>query len=355
MIIERYKSYLWNIYFTVTQRMSDKKISRRKLLRNCSAGAGIGIAGLSGNALAAKPAEHKEIKKLEQSPEVRSILAEFGLKKIPNKETAETAEVNGDNFSLKTTKIDFGYGDLLVGDVNGDITTVFSFDETSGKQVPGSKYDDIPSGTEAWIYGSADGTTFLRTATATEREAALSTVSVKDVDSVITYTRSDINTLRVDVTDPEEAGLNPAEYELKSEPTTMGSVSESNSTDVPTNELIRFEITPGGVDTASFSPESAELQPASISGPARVVAQKVATSLGLGSLGALTDSCEVKAVGCLASFVGSISGCIKCAPACVGSPTGVGLIICILCVFGVCGYLLSAYSCSVAMDCFANA
>ncbi|WP_396613649.1 hypothetical protein ACH9L7_18360 (plasmid) [Haloferax sp. S1W] len=337
----------------MTQKESDKKISRRKLLRNCSAGAGIGIAGLSGNALAAKPTEHKEIKKIEQSPEVRSILSDLGLNKIPNKHTAETAEINGDKLSLKTTKVDFGYGQLLVGDLNGDITTVFSLDETSQKQVPGDKYDNIPSGTEAWIYGSADGTTFLRTTTDTEREAALSTVSVKDVDSVITYIRSDINTLRVDVTDPEEAGLDPTEYEIKNEPTTMG--PESSSTNVPTNEFIRFEITLGGVDTASFSPESTELQPASISGPARVVAQKVATSLGFASLGALTDSCEVKAAGCLASFIGSISGCIKCAPACVGSPTGIGIPICILCVFGVCGYLLSAYSCTVAMDCFANA
>jgi hypothetical protein len=321
------------------------------MLRNCSVGTGAGIAGFGGNALAKKPAGKQMVKQLEKAPEVRSILRDLGLKRIPNANSAETMELSAESFYFTATEIDFGFGDLLVGDVNGDISAAFSFADVSSVSTPSGRYDDIPAGSEAWLYGSDSGTTFLRTATDSERAAALDAVSVNDVESVIVYTRSDLTGLRVDVTDPEVAGVDASQYELdrQYDPATV------EATDAPTNEFVRFEITPDTAEAQSLSVESAEFQAASISGAARVVAQKVATSLGLASLGALTDSCEVKAIGCLASFVGSIGGCLKCAPACLGSPTGIGAVICVLCVFGVCSYLISGISCANALNCFSNA
>lgn len=324
------------------------RVSRRKVLRNCATGAGIGISGLSSNAIAKRKTETTELRKFERTPEVRSILTELGLRRIPNEETAETTEVEGESFSLRTIQVDLGYGDLLVGSVNGEVSAAFTFDDTTTVSTPSGEYDDIPAGVDAWLLGSEDGATFLRTATDTEREAALSTVSLNDAESTLVYTRSDIDGLRVDVLEPEEAGIDPDEYDAERDKTD----STTDSAEVPTNEFIRYKITPDTNAAGSISPASATYEPEAISGPAKVVAEKIIKTLGFAGLGELTDSCAVKAVGCVASFSGSIGGCLKCSPACLGGPTGVGAVICILCVFGVCSHLLSGISCANAMNCF---
>lgn len=323
-------------------------ISRRNVLRSCATGAGVGISGLSGNAIAKRGANGSELKEFERTAEVQSILEELGLNRIPRRGTAETTELDGESFTLKTVQIDLGYGTLLVGSVDDEISAAFTFDSDAQKKAPNKKYDDIPTGVDAWLLGTEDEATFLRTATDEEREAALSAASLDDHESILVYTRSDIEGLHVDVLDPESVGISPDEYDVER----VGADSTTDSTDVPTTEFIRYNIIPEETTAASVSPESATFEPEFISSAAKVVAKKIIKSLGFAGLGSLTDNCAVKAVGCVASFSGSIAGCLKCSPACVGSPTGVGAVICVLCVFGVCSHLLSGVSCANAMDCF---
>lgn len=150
------------------------------------------------------------------------------------------------------------------------------------------------------------------------------------------YTRSDLDGFRVDALGPEEDQQGPGELDTDSE-----------------SEFVRYEVptTDGG---PSVAVESAEIEPERISQPVRAIAERAATTAGFTGINHFRDHCGWAIGGCVSSFAGSISGCMRCAPACLGSPTGVGLAICFLCVFGVCGHLISGLSCANAARCIEN-
>lgn len=349
----------------------DKNVSRRSLLKKSAAGASAGLAGISQPVMAKRETEKDELEKLGTMPEVRSILADLGYDEIPTHESAVTVEIEINDGKLTVVSVDFGYGSLQVGDLNGKTSAAFNFSDKMRPSVPGAgkakgngvsrgrgeknghlsvpeKYSDIPAESDAWILGSETGTRFVRTATESERKEVLSSVSVRDGENTLVYTRSDIDGFRVDV-------MNPEVNELRGEV----SVQVADEPDESDGGMLRYEVpaaSSGSITSmsAGFVSASGGVEAQWISNPAKKVATEMAKELGFAGLDYVQDHCGWAIGGCVTGISGSISGCLKCAPACAGSVTGVGAVVCFLCVFGVCSHLLTGISCAQAVGCVEN-
>lgn len=342
------------------------RVSRRDILKKTSIGATAGIAGVSQPVFAERNPDRDRLDGFESDPKVRSVLAELELDGIPRSATARTKEIEGP-VNLAVTSIELEYGTLQIGELNGEMSATLLFgntDPTDGKgktdqsgkgrkhgrrshpnRTLPDQYSEIPAESDAWILGSRDGATFLRTATSEERRTILSQLPVADTETTLVYTRSDIDGFRVDVTNYREDHDDVADLDLDT-----GSTAEDET------GMIRYTVpTTKSVSVTALSMEatvaSRQIQPQFISNPAKTVAKEIAQQLGFASLDAISDHCGWAIGSCVTGTLGSISGCAKCAPACLGSVSGVGAVICFLCVFGVCSHLLTGVSCAQAMDC----
>lgn len=331
----------------MADRNRRRSVSRRTVLRRTAAGASAGFAGVSSPVAARRDSKPDELRRLERTPEVGAILEELGYGSIPRKGTAETTSITADDLTLLVTEIDFGYGYLRIGRLNGETSAAFSF-ETDGESgdsggerpyVGGGppmpeKYRSVPTDSDAWLVGSETGATFVRTATGRERRTILESIPASDTESTLVYTRSDIDGFRVDVLDDGD------------DPSVTDGDDGFRRYTVPTTEATAVSSM-----SAGFAVETSAVEVEWISRPARRVAREVAEQLGWASLQAVVDHCGIPVGSCVSGALGSISGCMRCAPACVGSPTGVGAVVCFLCVFGVCSHLLTGISCTNAVDC----
>lgn len=332
-------------------------INRRSVLKN-SIGAGLGAAGLVQPAIATRETTSDEIDWARSQPQVQLILDELGYDSFPEQATAETKELDTDKFDMKLVSIDLGYGKLNVGKVGDKTDASFYFNEDAasggvtlpaiGVEPPGStetaprqKYQNLPQGADAWLLASEDETTFLRTATQTERQNVLTAIPGENHDETMVYTRSDLDGFQVDVfnsdDEPETASMNNP-------------------------EVSRYRVTPktGAMSaaqpaTSEFVFNNAEVEqlasPEFISRWGKEAAKELAQDLGFSTLDAILDSCGPDVAECVATMGSKIIGCTRCAPPCAGSPSGVGAVVCFLCVFGFCSQLLSAVPCANAAAC----
>ncbi|AGB17073.1 hypothetical protein Halru_2491 [Halovivax ruber XH-70] len=340
----------------------DSGISRRNVLR-ASAGttsAAVGVAGLS-ELVTAHDTNENKLTEIERIPEVRSILGELGYEELPQPDSAETVELEYDSIVASVTVIDFGYGELHVGEADGQVVATFHFDAngssiTTGQHKPIKKYQKIPDGTQAWLEGSVTGTKFYRTTTKDEREYALSRLSLENKEDASVYATGRANSFYIDVPRSSIAG-NPSEP--------IGDVARAN-TNAPQSadngDIIRYKVTPTGTSIASIrsagtSHGANDVGTMIISNPIKKAAEKVARNiiktLGWESADQVDDSCGSKVGGCLDGILSTLD-CLKCKPICLGSPTGIGAVLCIACVMVSCSQALNTKSCALAVNCIEN-
>ena len=311
-------------------------ISRRSILRKSAAGAGLSVAGLAQPVFAQEDTDEDELGRLEALPEVQSILRELGLNEIPNGKSAKTTEVEGST-DVAVTEVELDYGTLQIGEFDGETNAAFTFDAENSSNTP-EELSGVPSEADAWLIGSETGAVFVRTATEGERDAILSSVPAEDTETTLVYTRSDIDGFHVDVLDPIDDHETPVE---------AGVTTEKERTD---SEFVRYEVSAADEDS-SMVLSSTEIEPETISGPAREVARQAAIRLGFESVDHATDTCGVPMTSCALGILTDIPSCLRCAPACTAGMGISGGAICFLCVFGVCSWMLTGRDCINAVRC----
>lgn len=322
----------------------EEQVNRRAVLKS-GVGAGLGAAGLSQSAIAIREPTSDELEWVRSHPRVQSILNELGHSGLPQGVTAETKEVDTTEFDMKAVSLDFGYGTLQVGRVGDEVSAMFLFEDDGnarritlpvvgiGRPRPPKEYQNIPEGADAWLLGAEDDAVFLRTATPAERRSILDALPGQDIGDTQMYTRSDLNGFQVD------------------------EFNDGND-----DVVARYRVTPvtgtmTGVEPASteYDLSAVEVEqlatPEFISRWGKAAAEELAKDLGFSSLQAVTDSCGPEIAECVVTIVGKITGCFRCGPPCAGSPSGVGAVVCFLCVFGFCSQLLSAVPCAAAAEC----
>ncbi|SEL33539.1 hypothetical protein [Haloferax larsenii] len=331
--------------------MSDKSnFSRRSILKG-TVGAGIGTAGFSSEVFAKKPPNQKVFNKVRKSNKVQSILDELGEKNLQY-EDAETTELSGDSLSLKRVEFDLGYGSLFVGLVNeNQVDTAFKFDQESDRTAPNSEYSDVPKSTSAWLYAKKDNVVFYRTATSEEKKAALSRIEKANEDNAIVYLMSDSTNVYVEIPNPSEESISTDEINYSQD----SDIDALNDPSQQTQKIVRYTIETTQED-GTFSPASATIQPSGVvDKAAREIAETVIKEAGFASLDELTDTCADETIACAVGIAGQVSGCLRCAPVCTTSITPVTGALCVLCLYGVCSWILTGASCIGAVDCFSNA
>lgn len=324
---------------------NDDAFSRRDILRN-TAGAGLAAVGMSQGVFAQKTVEQSQLSKLVQTPEMQSIVQELQLDGVTDTSRAEMRKFTGESIDLTLTDIEFASGDLYVGKLNGDIDAsfVFTYHQNGTKRgshsVP-EKYRGIPQESKAALLGTEGGTIFVRTATPSEQSTALSSVPI-DTDSTSVesqvYTRSNIEGFYVDVyhqptdrdlttTDqPRLADIDSERYQVSVRGGSAVAVTES---DALADRVEPLDVTYQG---------------------SNVRVQGVIDD----AAGAFSD-CGIDIVQCVGGLEASaIFGCSSCAAPCLGSPTGIGAVLCFACVFGTCSQILNAASCGLAVNCLQN-
>jgi len=331
--------------------VADKnKFSRRNILKG-TVGAGIGTVGFSSEVFAKKPTDQEVFNKVRKSNKVQSILNELGEKNL-RYEGAETTELRGDSLSLKRVEFNLEYGSLLVGIVNGNqVDTAFEFNQESGRTAPNSEYSDIPKNTSAWLYANDDEVIFYRTATTKEKEAALSRIEKADDDNAIVYLMSGSANIYVEVPNPSEENINTDDINYSQD----SDIDAHKDPDRQTHEIVRYTIETTQED-ATFSPASGMvLASGVIDDAAREIVETVIQEAGFAGLDVLTDTCADESIACALGIAGQVSGCLKCAPICATSITPVTGALCVLCLFGVCSWLLTGATCLGAVDCYSSA
>lgn len=336
---------------------SGENLSRRNVLKKGALGTSIGITGLSQPVFAKEDTDDDELTRIERSAEVQSVLAELGYEKIPHRETAETKSFQG-SVTMSLTEVDFGFGTLKVGEFSGETSASFAFtadsdsesrsrsrdgseDKLDGSPIP-DEYSEIPSGTDAWLIGSESEAVFVRTGTDAERDAVLSNAPAKDIETTLVYTRSDTDGFYVDILDPEEALQLPENADV-----------ERQSIDTDDREFLRYKV-PVTSGAGSVAVQSGEVQTQAISAPAKEIAKEALQTVAFESLEEVEDGCGAASLDCALGVLLDIPSCMRCAPACTAGMGISGGVICLLCVFGICSWLLTGMDCAEAVDCLTD-
>ena|GEM_PF-1416127 len=317
-------------------------VNRRTMLKG--AGAGLGTAGGLGSAVqsvvATRTPTDEELDRLEDKQKVQTILSELGLRRIPNRDTAEVRELNSDGADMAVTTVEFDYGTLQVGRIGDGVHASFTFENAAGN-APRQYGEMPPEASASLMLSSPTEVEFTRMATERERSAILSSIPVRDDESVLTYvgTHTD-GDFWVDVRD-ESAITETAETPRLDDDEMLQYTVDAgmSSQDIVTDEHQFTDISANDISVDA------------ISGPARAIADVVLDVLKVETIDELQDTCGDEIGGCVADLVGSLATCYKCAPACTVGASATAGIICFLCVFGICSQLLTGYSCGNAADC----
>lgn len=308
------------------------------------AGAGLGTAGGLGSmvqsVVATRTPTDAELDLLEGKQKVQTILSELGLRRIPNRDTAEVRELNSDVSNMAVTTVEFDYGTLQVGRIGDEIHASFSFENAAGN-APG-QYGKMPEGTNASLMmSSPTEVEFIRMATERERSVILSSIPVRDDESVSIHVGTHTGgNFWIDV--PDETAV----------------VETAETPGLDDDEILRYTVDAGMSSQEIMTNEhqfvdisQSEISVDAVSGPAKAIADVVLDVLKVETINELQDSCGDEIAGCVADLVGSLVTCYKCAPACTVGASATAGIICFLCVFGICSQLLTGYSCANAADC----
>ena len=319
----------------------DSGVDRRTMLKG--AGAGLGTVGGFGSvvqsALATRTPTDEELDRLESEPKVQTVLSELGLRRIPNRDTAEVRELDGDGFEIAMTTVEFSYGKLQVGRMGGKLDAAFAFEGAAG-DAPG-QYGRMPEGVRAWLTASSEtDTEFIRTATDRERDRLLAQVPTRDTEHVFAYTGTVTGgDFWIDVLDDDAltAAVDTADRDPGE-----GVRFIADAASVPSN-LVTQEFT----DRALTGVETTVQKTGAVS----EIVQEVLQFLAIESLDAAIDGCGDEMLDCSLSILFQIPSCLKCAPACTAGMGISGGALCFLCVFGICSWMLTGYSCINAVDC----
>lgn len=323
-------------------------VNRRSVLKGIGATAA-STAGFSSSAAASiqgsDQASREKYRKAVNSDEVQSILEELGNPKILNSAEAEIENEEDDvDFTLSyvllflkagtivyteassghtDAKFRFGLGrdDLpgLIGEeVNGERSRGSANDRKNRKgrgRSPGKnpnalarKYRSVPAGTNAMLIAKEHGgTLFRRGVTDAEHELVEAELG-RSVEKDHIVTGEDIDGFIV-------SKVNDEGDEPRREETTLVADVETDATRPLTEQVSAFTR----VTDEEFSTQDHEIHPC----------------FGV----------------CLSCGAAGLS-CAGCVVPCAGSPTGVGLFACAVCLFGVChGVLLAACAaCAVCLD-----
>ncbi|APX95300.1 hypothetical protein BB347_01015 [Natronorubrum daqingense] len=322
------------------------------MLKKSAVGASVGATGLSQSVIATRDTESDELEEFEALPEVQSILDKLGETGLPGVDAPETKELVGDTIELVVTEVEFEYGILQIGQINGETSAAFAFewenpsngegnphrrDEGRGNahgrtNVP-EQYREIPAGTTAWLLGDDDETVFRRTATDREREVALTEVQVSGDQEAVAYTESDVDGIFVNVFDTSEDELKAWRYVLPAEDVATFDPESTEISSVGSPELIAHSDGVSGEVSVQFAHDN-------IPDPREYAKDVIETTLP----GAAGD-CGYEAGECVAGIITSISSCYRCAPGCAAGSTGVGAVVCVACVFAMCSHVLTGTSC----------
>lgn len=175
----------------------DNDLSRRNVLKSAAGGAA-GFAGVSQAAITwAQPTE-EELSELRDEPNVRAVLSELGLHRLPDGMQKISSSVGegeeSPTFELWEGQVE--YGTLHVGRIDDLTNVVFEFAEDFQSTAP-RRFRSIPEGTEP-IVSAIDGETFVKRS-ATEREAEAVSRLLPATDADIVYTTTNMEGFQADV------------------------------------------------------------------------------------------------------------------------------------------------------------
>lgn len=316
--------------------MSDKN-SRRSILKKVGAATAITVG--AGNVQARGQPSKKEVARAKSFEPVQSILDEINNPPLRPSD-AQRVDVEGDNDdSLIMISFATEHGVLTYGRMEGDkddhtASAMFKFDNASEKNptvglfeegqnsgrthentgaIRGTinkirssttslwadlpeKYRDLPEDTDAMLLGRDDDVVFRRRGTDAERRM-LAEVPGVDINNSSIVTGSDIDGFYV-ISDQENT---------EQDPQIRVTIDAS------------LDLTP--TDTLTSQARSADFS---------VVDNEASIQWH--------DSCVPVCAGC----VGSITSCVRCSPACAGSLSGVGAVMCGLCLYVTCHGVLVA-------------
>ncbi|AGB14759.1 hypothetical protein Halru_0107 [Halovivax ruber XH-70] len=320
------------------------EMNRRDMLKKGAAGAG--AFGFAPTSITWESADSDEFERLRAAPEVQSILSELKLDSLPEK--AEKTELKvTESTTYSATRIEIDFGTLYFGDFGGETSAGFEFSGSNYRNIRSEKYRKIPSSVDAWLIGLDNDTIFIRTATDEEKSPILSQIPVNESDDTSVYTGSNISGFRVDVVQrPPE--LNEG---LRTNKSQIGLEA------IQDTELKTYHVNAG---VSNCSTESVPVSSLHISADdvsvERITTQGIVDDVTdlFGDLGAVAGDCGNPIIGCISAIGVSIFGCGRCVPVCASSPTGVGAVLCIGCVYLFCDWLLSGIACvgpGGAMDC----
>lgn len=316
-------------------------VNRRTMLKGAGAGLGTagGLGGMVQSALATRSPTDEELDRLEAEQKVQTVLSELGLRRIPNRDTAEVRELDGDGFEIAMTTVEFDYGTLQIGRMGEKLDAAFAFDDATGR-APG-EYGQMPEGVEAWVTASSETETeFIRTATDRERAELVTQTPTKDTDHVFAYTGTVTGgDFWVDVLD-DDALTRSVDTEERGPGEGVRFVAGVAS---PPSSLVTQEFSDRALATADVTVEK--------TGAVSEIVSEVIQFIAIESLDAAVEGCGDEMLDCAISILGQIPGCLKCAPACTAGMGISGGALCFLCVFGICSWILTGYTCLNAVDC----
>ncbi|WP_124190423.1 hypothetical protein [Natrarchaeobius oligotrophus] len=315
-------------------------VNRRKVLKKSATSTGIGIIGSSQSVFAARNTKSNEQKQLEKLDEVQLILNELEEEKLPGIEKFETIESNSSDVVL--TKVEFPYGTMRVGKVGNTIEAAFEFSDSENSNIysskPPKKYREIP-GEGGWLLSDGDEIVFRRNATRQEQEAALAESSLEEDEVVDVYAESGIAGLKILSVDESGDEFEVKEYIVHSDSDSASIVSTEISS-LKDTELIAHS-------SASSDDLSTNVTHNSVPDPRDIAEEFIESE----SIDDPVYDCGTQLTWCVRSIAVTTSSCARCAPGCLGSPTGVGAAICVICVLATCSHLITGGVCIAAMDC----
>lgn len=170
---------------------SNNDLSRRNVLKSAAGGAA-GLAGVSQTAIAwAQPTE-EELSELQDEPNVRAVLSELGLHRLPNsmRKASNTMGAGEDAPEFELWEGELEYGTLHVGRIDRLTNVVFEFAKDFRSTAP-RRFRNIPEGTEPLV-SAEEGEAFVRrSATEGEQAAIDQLLPVSGAKLVHTSTNAD--------------------------------------------------------------------------------------------------------------------------------------------------------------------
>jgi hypothetical protein len=212
--------------------MSDKnqtKLPNRRSVLRKTAGATAGLASFTGPVAAWTSEKTASTADIERIPEVQSIISELNLE-IKEEEVAKVKTYEPGQFKLSMTTVSFESGKLRVGKLNKNTSAVFTFSDKD-EDLP-KEYQDIPSTSEASLFGREDRVVFRRTATDDEARQVRNAVELDpDVDTTI-YTEGESDAFFVDAVELPEKFDDYSEF------------TRATDTNIENIEYTRYNVKP---------------------------------------------------------------------------------------------------------------